>query len=304
MGLDRRGFLKVSGLTALAAAGGKGVDTLARGGVTAHAAGGGAPENDAKQRWAMVVDVRRCRTAGCNSECQTSCHRDHHVPKFDRPKDEIKWIWREEFRHTFHEHAHAHTLEALAHFELPVLCNHCDNPPCVRVCPTQSTWKRKDDGVVMMDWHRCIGCRYCVVACPYGSRSFNWKDPRAQVDKQVKAEFQSFKDSLKSLGESAQKRRLDEKKREILGRLPRRERGVVEKCTFCAERMAKDDTGRFEFAPGRGPSCVQACPAKALVFGDLEDAGSGVRKVLGRDFAIRRKPELGTRPEVYYINIT
>ena len=140
-----------------------------------------------------------------------------------------------------------------------VFCNHCDRPPCVRVCPTQATWKR-EDGIVMMDWHRCIGCRYCMAACPYGSRSFNWQDPRPFI-RNLTAEF------------------------------PTRSRGVVEKCTFCAERLAV----------GKAPACVAACEPGALVFGDLEDPGSELRKVLSTNFTLRRKAELGTIPEVYYI---
>ena len=89
-----------------------------------------------------------------------------------------------------------------------VLCNHCDNPPCVRVCPTKATWRR-DDGIVMMDWHRCIGCRYCVVACPYGSRSFNWVNPRPHVE-------------------------------DITMDFPTRMKGVVEKCTLCEERISRN----------------------------------------------------------------
>jgi molybdopterin-containing oxidoreductase family iron-sulfur binding subunit len=142
-----------------------------------------------------------------------------------------------------------------------VFCNHCDNPPCTRVCPTQATWKR-DDGIVMMDWHRCIGCRYCVAACPYGSRSFNWRDPRGALD-----------------GE-----RIDPD-------YPTRTRGVVEKCTFCDERLAK----------GQMPACVEACTSNCLIFGDLEDPDSEVRAALRERHAIRRKPGLGTQPEVYYL---
>ena len=150
--------------------------------------------------------------------------------------------------------------ESLEHKKLMVLCNHCDNPPCVRVCPVQATFKRKEDGIVMMDFHRCIGCRCCMAACPYGSRSFNWFDPRTALA-ETNPDF------------------------------PTRSKGVVEKCNFCAERLAK----------GLIPACVEACKEGALVFGDLEDPDSEVRAVLREHYTIRRKPELGTRPQVYYI---
>ncbi|MBE3132487.1 MAG: 4Fe-4S dicluster domain-containing protein, partial [Acidobacteria bacterium] len=136
---------------------------------------------------------------------------------------------------------------------------HCDRPPCVRVCPVRATWRR-DDGVVMMDWHRCIGCRYCVAACPYGSRSFNWLDPRPHI-------------------------------RQLDPGFPTRTKGVVEKCTFCEERISK----------GQPPACVEACPEAGLAFGDLNEAGSRVRALLASRYSIRRKPELGTRPAIYYL---
>jgi molybdopterin-containing oxidoreductase family iron-sulfur binding subunit len=112
----------------------------------------------------------------------------------------------------------------------------------------------------MMDWHRCIGCRYCVAACPYGSRSFNWVDPRPRI-KELNPDF------------------------------PTRTKGVVEKCTFCEERLAK----------GQQPVCVEACKDKALVFGNLNDPKSEIRELLRTRHTIRRKPELGTQPELYYL---
>ncbi|MBI5748315.1 MAG: 4Fe-4S dicluster domain-containing protein, partial [Nitrospinae bacterium] len=128
------------------------------------------------------------------------------------------------------------------------------------VCPTKATFKRAD-GIVQMDYHRCIGCRFCMAACPYGSRSFNWRDPRPFI-KEKNTEY------------------------------PTRAKGVVEKCNFCEERLAK----------GLMPACVEACKDnKALIFGDLNDTDSEVRKVLESSYTIRRKLELGTQPGVYYI---
>ena len=151
-----------------------------------------------------------------------------------------------------------------------VLCNHCTNPPCVRVCPTQATWKREEDGIVMMDMHRCIGCRYCMAACPYGSRSFNWKDPREFVDTDAQGNFYS--------------------------EFPTRTRGVVEKCNFCAERLRD----------GLQPACVEAANQVpggegALTFGNLADSGSEVNRVLSSQRTITRRVSLGTGPNVFYI---
>jgi Fe-S-cluster-containing dehydrogenase component len=251
MDSDRRGFLKAASLTAVGVAGA----ALVR-------AGDAAPASEPKaggKRWAMVIDPRKClREDGCTA-CVAACHRAHNVPEIPNPKHEVKWIWKERYPEAFPDQEAHYIDEALTTRPVLVFCNHCENPPCVRVCPTKATWRR-DDGIVMMDWHRCIGCRYCVAGCPYGSRSFNWEDPRpylASPDPQF----------------------------------PTRTKGVVEKCTLCEERLDK----------GQQPACVEACPDKALVFGDLHDEHSEVRNLLRSRFAVRRKPALGTNPAVYYL---
>ena len=116
----------------------------------------------------------------------------------------------------------------------------------------------------MMDWHRCIGCRYCIAACPYGSRSFNYTEP---------------------------KKYFTDKGAKLNPEFPARTRGVVEKCTFCEERLAR----------GQWPACVESCSHKALKFGDLDNPDDPIRRILEKEFTIRRKPGLGTQPEVYYI---
>ena len=93
---------------------------------------------------------------------------------------QIKWIWTEHFHNAFPGEEQPHMSEKVEHMNFLVLCNHCDNPPCVRVCPTKATFQR-EDGIVMMDMHRCIGCRFCMAGCPFGARSFNWRDPRPYV---------------------------------------------------------------------------------------------------------------------------
>ncbi len=216
----------------------------------------------AGDKWAMVIDVRKCIDRNDCKACQDACHQGHNVPKIEGVKDEIKWIWREPYKNAFPDQAHDYTEQKLLDGQLPVLCNHCEHPACVRVCPTQATFKR-DDGIVLMDMHRCIGCRYCMAACPYGARSFNFKDPRPFIAN-IRKEF------------------------------PTRSMGVVEKCNFCAERLAK----------GKGPLCVEACEkinCGALVFGDLGDKSSNVAQLLRKHNAIRRKPGLGTAPQVFYI---
>jgi molybdopterin-containing oxidoreductase family iron-sulfur binding subunit len=207
----------------------------------------------------MVIDIQQCqKDQGC-TDCIAACNKAHNVPQFNEPAHQVKWIWKEPFDHVFPDRESLYTAEAYKAAPTMVLCNHCDKPPCVRVCPTQATWKRAD-GIVMMDWHRCIGCKYCIVACPYGSRSFNFFDPRTRIA--------------------------------VLNpNFPTREIGVVEKCNFCEERLAK----------GEQPACVEACREKAIVFGNLNDPASEVRKLLQARYTIRRKPELGTDPNIFYL---
>ncbi len=264
MGVNRRKFFKVTGLATLAGlAGNQSVEAL-------KASRQKFLHDDEAlhgERWAMTIDLTKCKSdEGC-TDCSKVCHSAHNVPDIkDEPKHEIKWIWQESFESAFPSQGNEFINEAIEHHPIPILCNHCDNPPCTRVCPTQATWKQ-DNGIVMMDWHRCIGCRYCIAACPYGSRSFNWVDPR---------------------GEDEEGHSLIEKQDPDF---PTRSKGVVEKCTFCNERLEK----------GQKPLCVEKCPHGAMAFGDLGDPDSDVRKLLHEKYSIRRKPGLGTQPEVYYL---
>jgi len=251
---SRREFLREAGAAVLGA--GTGLPLLATAGCEMQ----GHNIKGSESQWAMIIDVEKARDPRVRTAAAEACRRAHNIPRIEDPQEEIHWIWDAQYEEVFEDQVHEHEPEELLETPVLVLCNHCTNPPCVRVCPTQATWKRESDGVVMMDMHRCIGCRYCMAACPYGSRSFNWRDPRPHI--------QALTDTY-----------------------PTRMRGVVEKCTFCDERLAK----------GQLPACVEACKQKALVFGDLEDPHSEIREVLARNFSIRRKPELGTTPEVYYV---
>jgi Fe-S-cluster-containing dehydrogenase component len=254
--ITRKRFLQVTGISVLAVAGEKLAGTFAG---AMQAALPASPQTMTANRWAMAIDLAKCtQKEGC-TKCIDACHIAHNVPAFANPAHRIEWIWKASFQSAFPSEQNEYQAMAVKNMAVPLFCNHCDNPPCVRVCPTQATWKR-GDGIVMMDWHRCIGCRYCMAACPYGSRSFNWTDPRPYLAHQ-NPDF------------------------------PTRARGVVEKCNFCEERLAK----------GEMPACVQACPQEAMLFGDLGDANSKVRQRLQSRYAIRRKPELGTKPEVFYI---
>ncbi len=256
---SRRNFLKLAGLSALAMGTKPALDVFA-------VEQGEKPVAEVKKnesslqakRWAMVIDTRKFESEEDLEPIIEACNSIHNIPELENKNHEIKWIWEEEFKHAFPTKEHEFVAERVKHLPFLVLCNHCEDPPCVRVCPTRATFKR-DDGIVLMDFHRCIGCRFCMAACPYGSRSFNFRDPRPFIEKQNR-EF------------------------------PTRMKGVVEKCNFCAERLAV----------GKHPACVEASKG-AMVFGDLSDPESEVRKILRKHYTIRRKQALGTGPSVYYI---
>ncbi len=210
------------------------------------------------KQWGLVIDTRKLKTSKDVEPLIEACHKIHNVPELKNERHEIKWIWDEPYQHAFPTKENKYLDDRVKNVPFPVLCNHCEDPPCVRVCPTNATFKR-DDGIVLMDFHRCIGCRFCMAACPYGSRSFNFRDPRPFIAETNK-------------------------------KFPTRMKGVVEKCNYCAERLAV----------GQMPACVEASNG-ALIFGDLEDPNSEVRKVLKKNYTIRRKQGLGTGPSVYYI---
>jgi molybdopterin-containing oxidoreductase family iron-sulfur binding subunit len=156
-----------------------------------------------------------------------------------------------------------HEVPVKDHFYMGVQCYHCENPPCVKACPTQATWK-EPDGIVVVDYDWCIGCRYCMAACPYYGRRFNWHDPEVPAKEMTK-------------------------KQHYLGNRMRA-RGQMEKCTFCVQRTRE----------GRLPACVEACPTGSRVFGNLLDPKSEIRFVLKNKKVFRQKEELTTDPKFWY----
>ena len=207
-------------------------------------------------QWHMVIDLSVC--IGC-SYCVRACQAVNDVPE-----DKMRW------NIVFPERT-----EAGDEFFMNRPCQHCQEAPCTRVCPVGATWKRAD-GIVAMDYDRCIGCRYCEVACPYGARSFNWKaftEPNPAVPQWGEPEVE------------------------------RRPRGVVEKCAFCYQRI---DRGlSLGLTPGvdddATPACVVSCPVKARFFGDLNDPNSVVSKLLHERHSYQLRDDMGTGPRVYYL---
>jgi Fe-S-cluster-containing dehydrogenase component len=148
-------------------------------------------------------------------------------------------------------------------FYMPIQCQQCDNPPCVSVCPVEATWK-EDDGIVVVDYDWCIGCRYCEAACPYHARRFNWKKPELPAED------------------------INPNQSYLSNRI--RPQGAMEKCTFCLHRTRE----------GRLPACLEACPTGARVFGNLLDPESEIRWVLENKRVFVLKEELGTKPSFFY----
>ena len=282
MDKKRREFLKIAGISTLAGLGAPAVvDGLISGSFPAVARaakevtgnGHGEGNNQAApadhgtetaktgKRYGMIIDVRKFfANPDMAEECTKQCHKVHNVPNFPDQKDEIKWIWLTGYENAFPGHSQYYRNEEIEKNDILVLCNHCDNPPCVRACPTKATFKNQD-GIVAMDYHRCIGCRFCMMGCPYGARSFNWMEPRPYI-KEYNPDF------------------------------PTRMRGVVEKCNFCGERLAiGQEPACLEAVKEVG----------AIVFGDLNDPKSEIRQLLDMEATIQRKPSLGTKPSVFYI---
>ena len=266
MDQSRRDFLRKAGLASLIAGTGFPLLDAAVSLAGGQAAAGHAAAAVGVKQWGMVVDIEKCLRPGLADACAEACRKAHNVPVIPDPKREIKWIWTENFENVFPEQKHSRISGKMTGKPVVVLCNHCTSPACVKVCPTQATWKRKEDGIVMMDMHRCIGCRFCMAACPYGARSFNFHDPRKYLDvKNLATDF------------------------------PTRTKGVVEKCTFCEERLRK----------GLQPACVEAAGKRgvedALVFGNIGDPDSRISRVLSDNFTMVRRLELGTGPNVFYL---
>jgi Fe-S-cluster-containing dehydrogenase component len=221
----------------------------------ARAAHGRRSAGTSPYHWAMVIDLAAC--TGCNY-CTYACKATNDTP------GDINW-------NVVLDNETSYSRQVY----LPRPCMHCENAPCVDVCPVGATYHRPD-GLVAMDYGKCIGCRYCQVACPYGARYFNWAagtQPNPMVPRWGHAEVEQ------------------------------RPRGVVEKCTFCAHRI---DAGLERgLTPGQDreatPACVNICPADARFFGDLNDPDSAISTLLAGREAVRLRAELGTNPRVYYL---
>jgi len=226
-------------------------------------------------KYAMAVDLDRCQ--GCRG-CMTACKVENNTVEGN--------FWMYVFR--FEQGTYPDTEMSF----LPRPCQHCDNAPCVKVCPVGARFKR-EDGLVLTDADRCIGCRYCELACPYGVNYFNWRKPeKAQytiVDWHDES-LDTYTDGLVPPYKNPDLDMLwgDEQRRTAGGG---HAKGIMEKCTFCVHRVEK----------GLEPACVQTCPTNALVFGDIDDPNTPVSRYLVENQTWQLLDEAGTRPSVYYV---
>ena len=214
--------------------------------------------------WGYGLDLSRC--IGCR-RCVYACVKENNHSRYN---PQLHWI-----RVLRLPDGSLINLEKAEHYYdpslvpepgyvyMPVQCQHCENPPCVKVCPVHATWK-EPDGLVVVDYNWCIGCRYCIAACPYKGRVFNWAEPNIPAEELNTAVH-------------------------YLGNRPRY-KNVVDKCTFCVQRVRQ----------GRYPACVEACPTGTRKFGNLLDPNSEIRYLIDHKRVFRMKEDLNTEPKFYY----
>ena len=221
-------------------------------------------------RWGMVIDLDRC--TGCQA-CVVACKSENNIP-FVGDEEALKGrdiSWMEIITESHEDGKGTQTRF------IPRPCLQCENAPCAKVCPVHATYVGPE-GIVAQIYHRCIGCRFCMAACPYTAKYFNWyqyeipESMRPQINPDVSV----------------------------------RQKGVVEKCTFCQHRLQKArDRARYEnreLAPGDYvPACAESCPTGAIYFGDLDDPTSEVSRHSRSTRAFRLLEELGTEPKVFYL---
>jgi molybdopterin-containing oxidoreductase family iron-sulfur binding subunit len=227
-------------------------------------------KRDDKHRWGMAIDLDRC--TGCEA-CVVACHAENNLP-VSTPESAAKgrgfhWIRIDRY--------YEGEFPNIKLKYMPVLCQQCEEAPCEPVCPVYATYHNAE-GLNIQVYNRCVGTRYCANNCPYSVRFFNWFEP-------------SWPEPLNL---------------QLNPDVSVRPVGVIEKCTFCVQRIkrAKLEAKQEERPLKDGdvqPACVQSCPAEAMVFGDLNDPESKVSRLAASGRATQLLDELGTKPKVFYL---
>ena len=233
-------------------------------------------------RWGMVIDLEKC--TGCQA-CSIACAMENsrlpgeawqdviYYTEGTYPSAQLKW--------------------------LPRPCMHCEYPSCVSACPVKATWKT-DEGFVLIDWTRCIGCKYCIIACPYGVRFYT--DEKPLVGPDIKKVFKS--NGKRSWNPPWKMPDSTEDWKHGVGIQPT---GVVSKCNFCYHRVSKAPKGIADLDPNDPalreftPACVVTCPPSARYFGDLDNPNSKVSKLIAKKRGVRLRDNMGNKPQVYYL---
>ena len=222
-------------------------------------------------RWTMVIDLDRC--TGCQA-CVVACHAENNVPIVGA--DEVQmgrsmhWLRIERYWEGEYPHVRARFL--------PIMCQQCEKAPCEPVCPVFATYHSEVEHLNIQVYNRCIGTRYCANNCPYIARMFNWFDPE-------------FPEPLNE---------------QLNPDVTVRRRGIMEKCTFCIQRIRRgEEQAHAEARAVRDgevqPACAQSCPTEAIIFGDLNDPDSRVSQLARSRRGFRLLEELGAEPSVIYL---
>ncbi len=209
-----------------------------------------------------ALNISRCKGY---RDCVSACVRENNLDRGSQ-MEYIRVLEMDSGSQNLERSEHYYDPETVpveGKYYLPVQCMQCDDPPCVKACPVNATWM-ESDGITVVDYDWCIGCRYCMTACPYQARHFNWREPEIPPEE-------------------------INPNTNYLGNRPR-PRGVVEKCHFCTQRTRE----------GRQPACQEACPTGARIFGNLLDPDSEIRRVLATKKVFRLKEDLGTEPKFWY----
>ncbi len=237
-------------------------------------------------KWSMVIDLDKC--VACQG-CSIACRFENNTPAVspDQAKLGRAMRWNDVFPLPINPSDDTGVYPNVTTRYIPRPCMHCENPPCIKVCPVGATFQNSE-GIVEQNYARCIGCRFCTVGCPYGVRYFNWH--KATWDAPLEQHLNPDRVEANGVLEGPAVRPL----------------GVVEKCTYCIHRLQKaraqaEAEGRAFRPDDYVPACVQTCTGKARFFGDMDDPNSTVSRMIKSTRAFRVLDELGTQPKTIYL---